>query len=50
MKMHSDIIYASMVLIVYLAMIIRSPQRWGILPAAPWLKDRAFPKVENNFS
>jgi hypothetical protein len=35
MKMHSDIVYATLVLIVYFAVIIRSPERWGILPAAP---------------
>jgi Glycosyltransferase family 87 len=34
MRMHSDIIYATLVLIVYFAIMIRSPERWGI-PAAP---------------
>jgi hypothetical protein len=35
MRMHSDIVYATLILTVYFAVIIRSPQRWGILPAAP---------------
>ena len=35
MGMHSDIIYATLVLIVYFAVIIKSPERWGIPPAAP---------------
>ncbi len=34
MGMHSDIIYATLVLIVYFAVIIKSPERWGIPPAA----------------
>ena len=35
MRMHSDIVYATLILIVYFAVIIRSPERWGILTAAP---------------
>jgi hypothetical protein len=35
MRMHSDIIYATLILIVYFAVIIKSPGRWGILPTAP---------------
>jgi hypothetical protein len=35
MRMHSDIVYATLVLMVYFAVIIRSPERWGIVPAAP---------------
>ncbi len=35
MRMHSDIVYATVALIVYLAVIITSPARWGILPSRP---------------
>jgi hypothetical protein len=35
MRMHSDSVYATLVLIVYFAIIIRSPGRWGILSTAP---------------
>jgi alpha-1,2-mannosyltransferase len=44
MRMHSDIIYATLILIVYFATVIKSPGRWDILPSAP-PRDRALPRV-----
>ncbi len=35
MRMHSDIVYATLILIVYFAVIIKSPGRWAILPTVP---------------
>jgi len=40
MAMHSDIIYATLILIVYFGLIIKTPGRWGILPSEP-SRDRA---------
>ncbi|MGA2055625.1 MAG: glycosyltransferase family 87 protein [Bradyrhizobium sp.] len=34
-KMHSDSVYATLLLLVYLGMMIRSPKSWGISQAAP---------------
>ena len=35
MGMHSDIIYATLILIVYFGLIIKTPGRWSILPSEP---------------
>jgi hypothetical protein len=35
MKMHSDMVFATMVLLIYLGMMIRTPERWGIDAAEP---------------
>jgi Glycosyltransferase family 87 len=44
MGMHSDIVYATLILIVYFGVMIKSPWRWGILPTSPSLEDCASPQ------
>ncbi len=39
-KMHSDSVYATLLLLVYLGMMIRSPQSWGIAQAGHAQIDR----------
>jgi hypothetical protein len=35
MRMHSDSVYATLLLLVYLGMLIRFPKSWGVPQSAP---------------